>query len=161
MMRGVSGVVLGVLTAFACSGCAAILDGSSDAILFSSNPPGARVVAGEVEGVTPFTVNVRKSVGVVRFSHPQQPQDEVLIEMDHTYMWGFLILDILLTPGYGVVGCLVDAGTQAWWNPPDQVHYDFTTATVEKGGRKLTDDEVVKFREEEEKRKKPSAEPSR
>ena len=150
-------VILGLFVAASGVGCAAILDGSGDTVMFSSHPPGAKVVAGEVEGLTPFTVNVRKSVGVVRFLPPDPAGREVFIKLDHTYMWGYLALDILLTPGYGAVGCLVDAATQAWWNPPDQVHYDFATGTVEKGGRKLSDEEVEKYKEEEARRKEQKA----
>ena len=104
--------------------CASIFDGTSDEVYFTSDPSGAHVVAGDVEGITPCTLTVSKSLDDVTFDHPSYSDRSV--ELDSTLQGGFILLDIFFTPGYGLVGLLVDGMTQAWWDLPNAVHCDFT-----------------------------------
>lgn len=104
--------------------CASIFDGTSSDVHFTSDPPGAQVIAGEVEGTTPCTLKISKSLDDVTFVHPTY--SERVVDLDSSFQVGFLFMDILFTPGYGLVGILVDGATQAWWKPPATVHCDFT-----------------------------------
>ena len=104
--------------------CAAMFTGTTDTVRFESDPPGAEVVVdGEVVGTTPCTSEISKSVDEVEFRHAALGSRTV--ELDSSFQVGFVFMDILFTPGYGLLGILVDTATQAWWNHPDIVSCDF------------------------------------
>ena len=49
------------------TGCAAMFTGTKDDVMFQTTPPGATVIAGDVEGVTPCTLSVSKKTNQVTF----------------------------------------------------------------------------------------------
>lgn len=106
------------------AGCATIFIGPRDEIHFTSEPGGATVVAGELTGKTPCTLNVSKTVASVTFEAEGHPARQVPIP--YRFQAGYVVLDILFTPGYGALGILIDALTQSWWKPPKAMHVDFT-----------------------------------
>ena len=46
------------------------------------------------------------------------------------FQGGFLFLDILFTPGYGLLGILIDGPTSAFYKMPSNVEFDFGTEVV-------------------------------
>ena len=117
-------------------GCAALFTGTSEQILFMSEPQGATVKVGETRGTTPCTLEVSKSVKNVTFTHPDYPEREV--DVDRDFMWGFLLMDIFFTPGYGLSGILIDAPTSAYFNMPDLINVDLTRSPL---AESITDNE--------------------
>ena len=106
--------------------CAAMFDGRTSDVTFTSNPPGARVVAGETEAVTPATLKISKKLKHVTFHSPGHGAREV--ELARKLQAGFVLMDILFTPGWGISGLLVDGSTSAWYEQPSLVHCDFLEA---------------------------------
>ena len=104
---------------FASQGCAAIFSGSTDKVYFDSEPRNATFIAGGVQGETPITLEVPKSTTAVTFS--KKGYEQTTVPIDRSLMVGYLILDILLTPGYGVTGCLIDGLSGDWMGLPPTV----------------------------------------
>lgn len=104
--------------------CASMFDGQSSEVTFTSDPPGARVVAGEAEAVTPATLKVSKKLKQVTFHSPEHGEREV--ELERRMQAGFVLMDLLFTPGFGLSGLLIDGATSAWYKQPSIVHCDFT-----------------------------------
>ena len=114
------------------SSCAAMFTGTSSDVGFQTDPPGALLRIGEEEFTTPCTVDLDKSTKMITLDHPNY--DPVEIEIDRSFQGGFLVLDILFTPGYGLVGILVDSLTSAFYSLPPIIHYDFDRREVIEGG---------------------------
>ena len=115
---------------FFLSGCAAIIDGTSAEVMFTSEPPGAIVAARDTQGVTPCKLNIPKNEDSVEFRFGDEV---VIVDLESSFGVGWLFLDIFLTPGYGVTGVLVDGITGAWLSPPALVHLDVTDSAKNVG----------------------------
>jgi hypothetical protein len=99
--------------------------GTKDEITFSaSTESGTTVAVGdrtyELDG---SPVRVSKRVKKVVFSNPSY--GEYTVPIKRKFQGGFLLLDILFTPGWGLVGILIDGGTGGWFEMPSTVHLDF------------------------------------
>lgn len=107
-----------------CGGCATIFTGKTDEVTFTSEPPGATVVVGESRATTPATMTIQKSEKEVRFQQAGQPERKLALKRD--FKAGYLLMDILFTPGFGLSGLIIDGATSAWYDHPGIVHCDFT-----------------------------------
>jgi hypothetical protein len=111
-------ILCGVI--FGSQGCATIFSGSTDKVYFDSEPRDATfIIAGGIQGKTPITLEVPKSTTAVTFS--KKGYESTTVAINRSFKAGFLVLDILLTPGYGLTGCLIDALTGDWNGLPSTV----------------------------------------
>ena len=123
------------------SSCAAMFIGTKQTLQVTSEPSGATIkVNDEVVGTTPCPIELSKSVNEVTLSHAGQ--EDVTVDLDWNFQFGYLLMDILFTPGYGLVGILVDGGTQSWFKHPGMVHVNFNDGTIA-GGVKKAEDQVA------------------
>lgn len=105
--------------------CAAMFTGTKDEITFSAMPSeGTTVTIGDktysLDGVP---VSVKKKTKKVVFSNPTYGDYEVPVK--RKFQGGFLFMDILFTPGYGLLGILIDGPTAAWYKLPSTIQFDF------------------------------------
>ena len=124
-MHRICKLLLVLSVAFSFQSCAAMFSGTSDEIAFTSEPSGAEVVvAGHSVGTTPCSAKVDKGIDDVVFKDATLGERKV--HLDSSFQFGFLLLDVLFTPGFGASGVLGDLITQGWWDHPAIVHCDFT-----------------------------------
>lgn len=117
-------LLVALVCAFFCTGCAAIFDGTSDEVTFNSTPPGATVSVGEQTGTAPCTLKISKKIAKATFSLDGYGEREV--EWKRSFGFGWLLMDVLFTPGFGLSGILVDAVSAGWMSHPGVVTCDFT-----------------------------------
>ena len=122
---------LSLVLAVCTTSCATMFDGTTNDIHFTSEPPGATVRAGEEVGRTPCTLDVAKSLEVVTITYPNGPEMEW--ELEREFSSGYLLMDILFTPGFGLSGILVDASSGAWWKHRANEHHDLEGALASQG----------------------------
>lgn len=101
--------------------CAAMFSGTSKRVRIESTPP-AHFTAGEIQGTTPMEIEISRSLDEIEFEFPGGETRS--LQIDSGFQYGYLFMDILFTPGYGVVGLAVDFGTGAIWDPPATLSYD-------------------------------------
>ena len=104
--------------------CAAMFTGTSDMVTFTSNPPRCIVRVDDNEGQTPYSIKISKKIKEATFVHPDTGEERT-VELKRTYQTGMLLMDILFTPGYGLVGIIVDGSTAAWYKHDPQSYVDF------------------------------------
>jgi hypothetical protein len=117
-----------VLAAFFLTSCAAMFTGTKSTLMIDSEPRGIPFTIGELEGVTPQSVTIPKKEKTVVFSPPGQAPVER--SLGRRFQGGFLLMDILFTPGYGLVGILIDGGTGAWYKHDVSVFLDLAHGPV-------------------------------
>ena len=124
-MRSVIRLCALVLGVALMTSCAAIFTGTRDEITFSASVETDTTVrvGDKTYSLDGIPVNVKKKVKKVVFSNPSYGDYEVPIK--RKFQGGFLVLDILFTPGYGLLGILIDGPTAAWYKLPKTVHLDF------------------------------------
>ncbi len=105
--------------------CAAILEGTDDTIHVDTEPRGVTVlVDDEVLGITPCDIEVYTGIEEITLSHPEW--GERIIETNPRFMYGYVLLDLLVTPPYGLSGILTDSFTGAYWDQPAVLFHDMT-----------------------------------
>lgn len=107
--------------------CAAMFDGTKSTVVFQSTPPGADL---EVDGQsykTPVTVKLSKKKNTCTLRHSEYGGQPVTLEWKRKTQGGFVLMDILFTPGFGLSGLLIDGVSGAFYEHPPVVSYDFTT----------------------------------
>lgn len=107
--------------------CAAMFDGTKSTVVFQTTPPGGDL---EVDGKTyktPVTLEVGKKTKTCTLRHPDFGSQPVTLEWKRKTQGGFVLMDILFTPGFGLSGLLIDGISGAWYKHPPMVSYDFTT----------------------------------
>jgi len=107
--------------------CATIFDGTKQQVTFTSPQRGAKVTVENRDYATPATITISKKTTSATFSAPKCVPRE--IAWDRDFQWGYLFLDILFTPGWGLSGCLTDGITNAWMKQPPVVDYNLATGT--------------------------------
>ncbi len=97
------------------------------------------MLAGDQRGTTPVTLRLAKSTKRVTFIAPARApivrtssagdralaEDGRDVELDRDLGLGWMVLNLLFTPGFGLVGGIVDGSTSAWYTLPGLVHCDF------------------------------------
>lgn len=106
------------------SSCAAIFTGTTDDVQFDSNPRGAFIVVGEQEGRTPCLLTLPKST--TEYTIRYEGEEAITVPIERSFQGGMLLLDILFTPGYGLVGILIDGPTSAFYKLPPMAFHDST-----------------------------------
>ncbi|MDQ7780059.1 MAG: hypothetical protein RDV41_10170 [Planctomycetota bacterium] len=117
----VTGILLAVV--LLSQGCALICDGSRSDVRFTSNPSGAHIVAGDVQGTTPVTLKVSKKVTCATFSY--QGYTTKTVEYKRSFQAGYLVCSIFM---FGLLGVAVDGATGAWYKLPPEVQCDLSPA---------------------------------
>lgn len=129
-----------LFAAWLLTGCATIFAGTKSDVLFTSVPSGATVIAGDLRGTTPVTLKLAKSTKSVRFIPPTaattvkvsmdgaspSTTNEREVQLDREFDVNWLLFDLSCTPGFGIVGEIVDGTTSAWYELPRLVHCDLT-----------------------------------
>jgi len=107
--------------------CAAMFTGTKGEMTFSATPAAGTtvLVGGTSYPIDGFPVEFKKKTKKVVFSNPSYGEYEVPIK--RRFQGGFLLMDILFTPGYGLLGILIDGGTSAWYKLPTTIQFDFAT----------------------------------
>lgn len=123
--------------------CAAMFDGTKSTVMFQSTPLDAEV---EVDGQTyktPVAVEVIKKTKSCTLRHADFGDQRVTIEWKRTTQSGFVLMDILLTPGFGLSGLVIDGASGAFYERPATVSYDFTTRVAMPDTCKVKHDDLA------------------
>lgn len=113
--------------AFSTTSCAAMFDGTKSTVMFQTTPPGAEL---EVDGKTyrtPIAVELSKKKHTCTLRHAEYGNAPVTVDWKRKTQGGFVLMDILFTPGFGLSGLLIDGMSGAFYKHPPMVAYDFTT----------------------------------
>lgn len=105
--------------------CAAMFSGTSQEMYITAKQEGGSVLIGDSEYKLPFRGEVKKKTKSLTFRHPAH--GEHLVTVERKFSGGYLLMDILFTPGYGLVGILIDGATNAWYKLPTGLDFDFVT----------------------------------
>ncbi len=103
-----------LLVVLASTGCAAILNGTSQTIQANSAPSGAtlRTDPLNLQFTTPASISLeRKNSYVLTFT--KEGYAPATFQLQKKLSGGMVVLDVLLT---GLIGVVVDAATGAWYN---------------------------------------------
>ena len=128
--------LMAALTMFLFSSCAAMFSGTKDEVLFRAQPAeGSYVYVGEkCFELTGDPVEIPKKTREVMFSNPAY--GDFVVPLKRKIGGGWVIMDILFTPGYGITGLLIDGATGAWYKLPSTVTFDFSEEVVRQRGEK-------------------------
>jgi hypothetical protein len=118
------------------TGCASMFSGTTQQVVFNSPQPKSSVTVEGQQYALPATARISKKTTKATFTNPRYPSRE--LEWKRDFQAGYLFMDILFTPGYGLVGIIVDASTSAWLKHPAVIDYDFATGrtSVKEAARK-------------------------
>jgi len=108
--------------------CATIIQGKTDEVTFASVQKGASVEVDGQKSKTPATLTISKKITSATFSHPNYSSRK--IEWKRDYQKGYVVLNVILTPGWGSTGIATDTATGAIWDQPKTITYDFKSGTV-------------------------------
>lgn len=124
------------LLAFGFTGCASMFSGTTQKVVFTSPQPNSSVTVEGQQYELPATARISKKTAKATFTNPRFPSRE--LEWKRNFQAGYLFMDILFTPGYGLVGIIVDSSTSAWLKHPEVIDWDFSTGrtSVKEAGRK-------------------------
>jgi hypothetical protein len=115
--------VVAIVAAFGFTGCAAMFTGTTQKVVFNSPTPKSSVTVEGQQYALPATARISKKTTTATFTNPGYPSKELTWKRD--FQVGFLFMDILFTPGYGLVGIIVDSSSSAWYKHPGVIDYDF------------------------------------
>lgn len=102
-------------------GCATLFDGKTSEVTFTSEPSGVLVTVDELSGTTPVTLTIPKKATEATFAFDGEART---VELERSMQGGFILMDILFTPGFGLSGLLIDGATGAWYEHQAVVHCD-------------------------------------
>ncbi len=105
--------------------CASLFDGTSQQVTFSSPQPGSSITVEGEKSTLPVTKKISKKTKTATFTNSKYNSKELAWKRD--FQAGFLLMDVLFTPGFGVVGLVWDGSTQAWYKQPAVIDYNFAT----------------------------------
>lgn len=104
--------------------CAAMFRGTSDQVMVSAQPDGGFLVLDDVKHPLPFVADLPRKTKQIVLWHPHFGERSV--PLDRKFSFGYLLMDVLFTPGYGVVGIAVDGVTHAWYDLPTMATCNFS-----------------------------------
>jgi hypothetical protein len=108
--------------------CATVIQGKTDKVTFDSVQKGASISVDGQKSKTPATLTISKKTTSATFSHPGYASRK--IEWKRDYQKGYVVLNVIFTPGWGVTGMATDTATGAIWDQPKTITYDFKTGKV-------------------------------
>jgi len=116
-MKFLSRLLLTLITAMFCTGCATLFSKSNQKVMFQTNEPGANVfLDGQLVGKTPVEFEINNNNDhIVRFEKTGFESNTVFLNT--SIGGGWIILDIL----GGLIPVIVDAGTGKWRSLNDTV----------------------------------------
>jgi hypothetical protein len=132
------------------SGCATIIDGSSQPVTFNSSPNGARIYVNGMElGTTPLTIPVKRSKTMMILAKKNGYEDQQLVLQTKTnsWFWGNIL-------GLGFYGSTTDYGSDAMIEYSPNMYYVTLNSiplaqlneggfTVERGARARIEQESI------------------
>lgn len=101
------------------SGCATIIDGSSQPLTFNSSPNGARIYVNGMElGTTPLTIPMKRSKTTMILAKKNGYEDQQLVLQTKTnaWFWGNIL-------GLGLYGSTTDYGSDAMIEYSPNMYY--------------------------------------
>ena len=112
------------------SGCATMFTPATVEVRFTAEPAdGSKIyVQGMQYELNGQPIVISKKSKEVLFSNATY--GDFIIPLDRHVNGGWVAMDILLTPGYGIIGVAVDASTADWYRYPTNVAFDFQKATA-------------------------------
>lgn len=108
--------------------CATVIQGKNDKVTFASVQKGATIEVDGQKSKTPAELTISKKTTSATFSHPRYASKK--IEWKRDYQKGFVLLNVIFTPGLGSSGIATDTATGAIWDQPKTITYDFKTGKV-------------------------------
>lgn len=127
-MSAMPRLILGTCALFVSTGCATIMDGKREPVVFSSDPSGALVIVnGTQMGVTPATIVLDREdheyATVVFRKEGYQDQQTTLTTSLNPWFWGNFLL--------GIFSSFVDFATGAMWKfAPNSYHISLPPVTT-------------------------------
>lgn len=116
---------------FLLTNCATVIQGKTDMVTFDTVQKGGSVEVDGKKSKAPSTLEISKKTTSATFSHPSYPAKK--IEWKRNYQKGFVLLNVIVTPGWGTTGIATDTATGAIWDQPKSITYDFKTQQVALG----------------------------
>ncbi|MDF1801201.1 MAG: hypothetical protein P1V81_18700 [Planctomycetota bacterium] len=114
------------LLALTFTSCASLFEGTTSDITFVSEPPGAAVEVDGQSGVTPFSTGISKKTKEATFT--STTGEVQVVDLNRSMSGGYVVMDILFTPGFGLTGLLIDGVSGAWYKHPSVISANFTQA---------------------------------
>lgn len=111
------------LVAASFTSCASLFDGKTQQVTFTSPQPKSSVMVEGQKYTLPVSATISKKTTSATFSNAKYASKELTWKRD--YQWGYLFMDVLFTPGWGISGLIWDGSTQAWYKHPAVIDYDF------------------------------------
>lgn len=108
-----------LVLAMVTSGCATIIDGSSQPVTFNSSPNGARIYVNGMDfGTTPLTISVKRSKTTMILAKKNGYEDQQLVLQTKTnaWFWGNIL-------GLGFYGSTTDYGSDAMIEYSPNMYY--------------------------------------
>jgi len=97
---------------FTFNGCATLFKGSTEAISYSSDPPGAEVyVNGQLMGTTPFQLQMKSNQTYTIEFRKDGYQNRTVV-LNNSVGGGWIVLDVL----GGLIPVIIDAATGDWYS---------------------------------------------
>ena len=109
--------------------CAAMFRGTQDEVFFQAKPEGSQVRVGETTYPLPAQLTIPRKTQSVTFVHPEYGEQEVKLESSGS--GGYVLMDILFTPGFGLLGLLIDGSTGSLRDLPPMVSMDFPAGVAD------------------------------
>jgi len=113
-----------ILFFFTLNGCATLIKGTTEEVLFTSNPDSAMVfVNGANLGKTPFKIEL-KSNQTYNIDFERTGYENRTILLNNSVSGGYVVLDII----FGLAPIIVDAATGSWFS----LDHDHINVNLEK-----------------------------
>jgi len=130
-----TGIVVTVVALTSLSGCATMFSDKTVSVKFKAEPSDGTelLIAGKKYPLDGEAIELSKKTKEVTFSNPNY--GDFTVPLDRHVNGGWVALDIFFTPGYGVIGLIVDGSSARWYRYPSDVTFDFTQSLAVQTGR--------------------------
>lgn len=130
-----TGIIVTVAAMTSLSGCATMFSDKTVSVKFKAEPSDGTelLIAGMKYPLNGEPIELSKKTKEVTFSNPNY--GDFTVPLDRHVNGGWVALDIFFTPGYGVIGLIVDGSSSRWYRYPSDVKFDFTQSQAIQTGR--------------------------
>lgn len=130
-----TGIIVTVAAMATLSGCATMFSDKTVSVKFKAEPSDGTelLIAGKKYPLDGEPIELSKKTKEVTFSNPNY--GDFTVPLDRHVNGGWVALDIFFTPGYGVIGLIVDGSSARWYRYPSDVKFDFTQTLAVQSGR--------------------------
>lgn len=132
------------------SGCATIIDGSSQPVTFNSSPNGARIYANGMElGTTPLTMPVKRSKTTMILAKKNGYEDQQLVLQTkiNSWFWGNILLGLYSSTTDYVSDAMIEYSPNMYYitlNPIPPMQSNEGGFAVERGARTRIEHESIR-----------------